>query len=500
MRFAAAILCITAHAGVVRGVVYERASGLPLARTIVQLQPVPKAGVENKPLTTRAAASGAFAFLSVPDGLYFLVATRDPYFPAYFGQRRPDGYGSPVTVSKDSDLFAELRMYRKGALTGRVLDENGIGMQGFAVIAYRASLPLRAAGRGESDDRGVYRIYGLDPGKYWVRSGEHTLDDGEGRLPTFGREGLQISESVTHAAVLDEDTPDADVRPFAGRLFRLRGRVLCEPIPPIPVVVTISSETGRKSTQSGCGAIYSFEGLAPGSYEVFAQKQVKDGDAGLTELQLDHDTPNGDVTIGPISRVDFMVRRAGASGIANIPVKIFGHRQDFSESGEDREIPLHGYLPPGHWELRAETPPGTYVASMTNYASIRHKDDLHSADWFDVFIEGRSFSQVAVTVSDQAATMQGTANSDGKPVAGAPVYLWPVEENARRSLHGYRSTIADVDGHFKFEGLPPGDYRMVATFDLSWIDEEKIEETHAISVHVDAGGQPAADLALWIAP
>ena len=27
-----------------------------------------------------------------------------------------------------------------------------------------------------SDDRGVFRIHGLDPGKYWVRSAGHTLD------------------------------------------------------------------------------------------------------------------------------------------------------------------------------------------------------------------------------------------------------------------------------------------------------------------------------------
>lgn len=493
------ILCGVAAAGVVRGIVFEHASGLPLARTVVRLQPVPKAGVENKPLSTRASTSGTFVFPEVPDGLYFLVATRDPYFPAYYGQRRPDGYGSPVAVTKDTDLFAELRMYRKGAITGRVLDENGIGMQDIPVVAYRARLPLRAAGRGVSDDRGVYRVYGLDPGKYWVRTVEHTLEDGEGRLPTFGREGLQISESVTHAVMLDEDSADADVRPLPGRLFRLRGRVLCDAG---PVTVVLSSETGRKTTQSACLQTYTFEGLAPGAYEVFAQKPVENGDAGFTELQLDHNTENGDVMVSPLGRVDFVVRRAGASGIANIPVTIFGHRQDLSESGEDREIPKHGYLPPGHWELTARIGPGMYVQSMTNYASLRRSplQALHAPDWFDLFIETRFNSQVTVTVSDQAVTMQGTVNKDGKTVAGAPVYLWPVNENARRSLHGYRSTVADVDGHFSFDGLPPGDYRMVATFDLTDLDEDKVEEAHAIAVHVDAGSQPSADLALWIAP
>jgi protocatechuate 3,4-dioxygenase beta subunit len=493
---ASLVLCFACHAGVVRGIVYEHVSGLPLARTVIQLQPVPRPGVENKTLSMRASSGGTFAFLDVPDGLYFLIATRDPYFPAYYGQRRPDGYGKPIPVNKDTDLFAELRMYRKGAITGRVLDENGIGMQNVPVIAYPAHLPLRAAARGVSDDRGVYRVYGLEPGKYWVRSVEQTLEDGSGRLPTFGREGLQISESVNHIAVLDEDTPDADVRPVPGRLFRLRGRLLCEGG---RVTVVLSSETGRKTTEAGCRGFYTFESLAPGSYEVFAQLQAAPYEAGFTELQLDHGVENGDVPLGPLPRVNFIVQRAGASGFADIPIKIFGHRQDLSENAEDRPILLRGELPPGHWEFTATVPAGMYVVSMTSYRRSRLPPD--SSDDFDVLIEPRAFSQIFVTVSDQAVKMDGIVkDKDGSAVAGAPVYLWPVNDATRRSLHGYRSTIADVDGNFSFDSLPPGDYRLLATFDLTSIDPDKLEEAHAISVHVDAGGKPSADLVLWVAP
>jgi hypothetical protein len=490
---------LTAEAGVVRGVVSERVSGLPLARTRVRLQPIPRLGAETRPLTTRAESSGSFVFQNVPDGLYLLIATREPYFPAGYGQRRPEGHGTPIEVTKDSDLFAELRMYRKGAVTGRVLDENGIGMQEVPVIAYRARLPLRAAGRAVSDDRGVYRVYGLDPGKYWVRTVAHTLDDGEGRLPTFGREGREISESHVHPVRLDEDTPDADVRPFPGRLFTLRGRPLCEGG---PVTVTLSSETGRRTTEVKCMNTYAFEGLAPGVYQVFAAKQGEGGDAGFVEVQLDHDTSTGDVQVSPVQRTDFIVRRAGASGAANIPVTIYGHRQDLSDSEDDKEIPLRAMLAPGQWEFTVRTGPGMFVQSMANPASLRRSQlaAIHPPDWFDLFIDGRGFSQVTIVVSDQAATMQGSVTQDTKGVPGAPVFLWPMGESARRSLHGWRETITDVDGHFKFDGLPPGDYRLMATFDLTEIDEEKLDEAHAILVHVDASGSATTELPLWIAP
>ena len=83
-------------------------------------------------------------------------------------------------------------MRHKGALTGRVLDENGVGTPGVPVVAYRARLPLRTAGSSTSDDRGVFRIGGLEPGRYWVRSGAHTLEDRTGWLPTFAPEEGEV--------------------------------------------------------------------------------------------------------------------------------------------------------------------------------------------------------------------------------------------------------------------------------------------------------------------
>lgn len=300
MRAAFCLLSVvmTARAGVIRGVVLEHASGLPLARSNVRLEPVPAPGSTLKGLQMRAGTSGQFVFNHVPDGLWVLIVTRDSYFPASYQQRRPDGQGKPIQVTAESDVFTELRMFRKGAITGRVLDENGIGMEDVPVVAYRARLPIRAAGRAVSDDRGVYRIHGLDPGKYWVRTAAHTLDDGTGRMPTFGPETFETREAHTHQAVLDRDTTDADVRPFPGRLFHLRGRLLCEGAD--PVTVTLSSETGRRSATGACGAIpfsYGFEELAPGAYEILATRVS--GEAGYVELSLDRDTDNATLQLLP---------------------------------------------------------------------------------------------------------------------------------------------------------------------------------------------------------
>src|SRR5436309_7127583 len=132
-----------AKGGVVQGVVIEQASARPMERTRVRLQPVPNAASDARLLMARAGSSGHFLFPAVPDGLYLLTAIRDHYFPASYGQRLPSGQGIPFRVTRDSDLFAELRMRRMGAITGRILDENGIGVPGVNVVAYRTRLPLR---------------------------------------------------------------------------------------------------------------------------------------------------------------------------------------------------------------------------------------------------------------------------------------------------------------------------------------------------------------------
>ena len=262
--FACLLASAALNAGVVQGTVQEFASGYSLSRTSVRLVPVPRAdNVNLKQMQQRTGPAGQFVFFSVPDGYYFLISTRNGYFPGAYGQRRPNGQGTPILVTKDSDLFAQLRMHRKGAITGRVLDENGVGIEGVPVVAYRAHLPLRVAAQGTSDDRGVYRIHGLDAGKYWVRSTAHTLEDGSGMLPTFGPGSREVREARAHEVRLDEDTPDADVHPEFGALFRLGGELQCFAAETIKV--TLTSETLQRTTQGHCGGTLQFrEPLARG--------------------------------------------------------------------------------------------------------------------------------------------------------------------------------------------------------------------------------------------
>jgi Carboxypeptidase regulatory-like domain len=492
---------LTAQAGVVQGVVIENLSGRPLARTRIRLQAVPKPGGVPRPFNTRVDRSGRFVFLDIPDGLYLLIAEREGYFPCAFGTRRPGGQGKPIEVVRDSSFFTDLRMLRKAAITGRVLDENGVGISGVQVWAYRARVPVRPAGNGISDDRGVYRVHGLDPGKYWVRTAPNTLDDGTGLLPTFGPESREAREARVHQAPLDTDTPDADVRPEPGALFQLGGVLDCAP-EGAPVMLTLSSETIRRNTQGACARGYAFPGLSPAVYQVFAEKPGGT-DAGFLELFADRDITSANVMLRPLPEVYFEVRRGATSSDAKAPVTITGRRVDLSGAGDEREIKFpRDKLAPGHWELNGTAGSGLYIESIASPYQQRRRSvkQEQSPDAFEIFIEYTGYTQVRITVSDQVGQIAGNVTSLGNSAPGAPVFLWPVSEANRRSLRGWLQVLSDTEGHYHFDNLPKGDYRVLATFDLSEVDEQAMDEALAVTVPVNAAQTATVDLKVWIAP
>jgi hypothetical protein len=493
--FLAAALC--AEAGVVQGSVMESASGLPMARTRVVLQPVPGPNA-HKPIQLRANSTGGFVFPEVADGLWILIAQREGYFPCAYGQKRPTGQGLPFEVTKDSKVFAELRMRRKGAITGKVVDENGLGLEGVPVFAYRNRAPLSQAGRGVSDDRGIYRIHGLDPGKYWVRSGSTRLDDGTGLVPTFGLKSRDSQQAHLFQVSLDTDTPYGDINPDQGNLASLSGKIERSLVPPSMVTVIASSETERRRAQTLCGLSYRFDSLPPANYEVFASKE---NEAGYIEVNVGGDSPYGTVRLLALPQVTFEIYQGGGlRSTSDGSVSVFGRRRDLWASEEEQQFTLpRAALSPGHWEMNARAGPNQYVESIIGGRMRRDPRAEQSPAWFDVLIEG-PFPRVLIRIADGAAQIDGQVTIDSKGAPGAPVFLWPVAEAARRSLGGWKVALADIDGRFQFNGLPPGDYRLLSTFDVLEIDEEILAESRAPEIHVGKSARATAELPLWIAP
>ena len=148
----AALCCYAAHAAVIRGVVLDRSTGRPLARSLVNLRPVD--GTGGKPQSIRANRGGQFTF-TVSAGMYLLRASRAGFAPFQYGQKDWKSAGKPMAVEQDGALYLDIRLRRYAAISGTVLDENEIGIPDQKVIAYPAKQPLQIAATATTDDRGT---------------------------------------------------------------------------------------------------------------------------------------------------------------------------------------------------------------------------------------------------------------------------------------------------------------------------------------------------------
>jgi hypothetical protein len=411
------------HAATLNGTVLENQTSKPLSGAQVVVEPVGNAGGAR---SIRTGRNGAFEFPSLPAGSYTIKASRRGFMPMEYGQKRWNSAGSAVAVP-ESGLSVTLRLPRCGGITGTIVDENDVGWLEGDVLAYRYAegQPPVLAGRGRSDERGAYRISGLEPGMYLVRSAPMKTEDAA-YLPTFSKEAVKAEESRPVEVYLEQDTTGVDVRPAEGRLFTLTGSV--GPIPPnVPVTITLVSDMGRLTSQ---GSLFRFTGLAPALYEIYAETSADPPQVAYQNLgSLTHDS-GAELRMFPMPdrRVDVSPSPPGGTPA----VQFLARRKDLAGVGEpealhvvDNRTPAR----PGRWELMLVPPVGYYVSGFAG-GPMGAGAASRPEGWNEVLPN----SAIRFTLSSGGGAVHGAVKSSGEPAAGAPVYLEAYDPASRRRL------------------------------------------------------------------
>jgi protocatechuate 3,4-dioxygenase beta subunit len=131
--------------------------------------------------------SGVFSFTDLPASRYTVFVSKSGYVSLSYGQRRPLQAGTPLQLADAQDLKGiDFRLPRGSVISGHVLDENGDPMPGtmVRVMMYQyaqGNRQLVPAGNGQTDDRGEYRVWGLNPGDYYVSAIMRNLNINPGR-------------------------------------------------------------------------------------------------------------------------------------------------------------------------------------------------------------------------------------------------------------------------------------------------------------------------------
>lgn len=119
-------------------------------------------------------AEGRYELRDLPAGQYRLIVSRSGFVTLGFGQGRPAEALTPIDLAEGQRVSANMSLPRAGAIAGRILDESGEPVGGVRVQAMRPRIAdgqrrLQPVGVIDTtDDMGAFRVFGLEPGDYYV--------------------------------------------------------------------------------------------------------------------------------------------------------------------------------------------------------------------------------------------------------------------------------------------------------------------------------------------
>jgi len=404
--------------------------------------------------------------------------------PAEYGQKRWDSAGMPVLVDEDAGVFLDIRLFRYGAISGTVVDENDEGLANQRVVAYRMSSPPEVVAHASTDERGIYRLHGLVPGTYTVRTaGDQS--DAESYLPTYTKETDTMGQAQTVELLPDFEANGVDLRPLPGRLYNLTAEVKAQE--GADVSITLVSETGRETVED---LSHRFANLPPGDYELIAESPAKPepGDRILGGYQRVYLGANMDVTLILQNLCTVTVSGAPDSAAGEIMLR----PADLAGSGPAAELPVtHGAatVPAGRWEVMLQPPAGYYVSDVS---PLRGRPD----GWQRVTSPG--YRSLNFTLSAGPSAIHGTVKNSDDLVPGALVYLEPYDPVADRRVAGLHVAYADMRGQYRFDDLAPGTYRILSTFEYLAPDTATMAAAGAAVVTVGAHSGLSRDLDLYV--
>lgn len=139
--------------------------------------------------TVMTDANGAFAFPRLPAGQFTVSVYQSQYLSMNYGQTRYGGQGKSVALADGQQATLKVALLRGGVITGMVIGPDGDPIRSALIRAWRVDISsgfrrLQQVGGGQTDDRGMYRLFGLTPGEYFVSAQPSPAELLNGLIPS----------------------------------------------------------------------------------------------------------------------------------------------------------------------------------------------------------------------------------------------------------------------------------------------------------------------------
>jgi carboxypeptidase family protein len=430
-------------------------------------------------------ANGFYRIANVAAGTYLVMSAAPGFVVSNSGRKS-------VVVNEDETVEGiNFSLVRGGVITGKVTDADGRPVIQQQVEVYRAEnldartpeRPAYAEFNGQTDDRGIYRIFGISGGRYKVAAGRGEEGFG-GYSPMQAAYKQVFHPDVTDsakAAVIEvsEGSEANNVDISLGRLvqtYSVSGRVINgETGAPAPntrfgIQRTVGDRMEFVNTigVSNARGDFILEGLIPGKYTVL---MLPGSGNDMRTDGLTFDVVDQDVT----GLVVKLVRGASISGIVVFETDDKAARSKFGE------MQLRGYVQVGATYGNSASSPiaadgsfrlsgfssGQVFVSLGGYVGpyppkgfsiSRIERDGVVSPRIDVK-DGEQVTGVKIFVGYGTAVLRGVINIENGPLpSGARLFARLLKPG--ENIAYIRPPVVDERGRFSMEGVPAGVYEL----------------------------------------
>lgn len=517
----------------ITGRVLDTATGPPmkLARVMASAPDIGQRGAQTD-------ETGMFDFTGLPAGRYTVTVSKSGYIGLSYGQRRPLQPGTPIQLGEGQHLKGiEFSMPRGSVIAGYVYDEIGDPMPGIMVRLMRFQYAqgvrqLVPAGGGQTDDRGAYRVWGLNPGEYYVSAVAPIFNMGGRGIPVpagrggRGGRGGPAAAALAARGLVPEAPGDIDIGyaptyyPGVPSVFEatpvtvgLGAEVL--DITFNVLLVRTTEISGRATNTDGTPVTSGHINLTPDG----AMSRAVPGFSFSSRIRWD-----GFFSIANVPPGRYIIRARGSDDVAPqyaaVPVTVAG--DDLTDvvvvlapgatlSGTVSFQTTQSIVPPDLSQVRIVTQPAADAFGQNVNARVEN-DGRFTLDgipigpyWIranaprgwtlkSVIIDGQEMidtpldvrsgqkiSGAALLFSDRVSQVNGTiTDQQGLPVTEYTVLAFPADSRLwRPQARQIVTARPDQNGSFQLRGLPAGEY-LLATIDPEepgeWYDPAFLEQ------------------------
>jgi hypothetical protein len=450
-------------------------------------EPGPQPGTTLKGTTD---AQGNYRIADVSAGNYLVAPIAPAFVVSDFNSFGERGKALVLAESESVDGI-DFSLVRGGVITGKVTTADGrpVIEERVYLLQVDPTTDQRGPGyqfSGQTDDRGIYRMFGLARGRYKVavgQSGDGRYGGGAGRpyyRQTFHPDVSDISKATVVEVTEGSETANVDLTlGRAAQTYSVSGRVVEgeseQPLANVRLGLQMIIDARGRSfgstiTISNSQGKFRLENVTPGKYTVFLLPQPESSlrvEEGAFEI-IDRDveglvvkTANGATLSGNIL-LENSDDKAVLAKLQTLSVNAYvesegpsmGHRASISSDGSFHLIGLETGM--------ARISLGARDGLFKGFTVSRiERDGMVQTD--GILIRAREeITGVRLVVSYGTASIRGVVRAEnGTLPADARIFIRVTKAGEATST--IRPPLVDARGHFILEGLAGGTYDFFVT-------------------------------------